>query len=69
VLSKGGFIKSQRLQWAAHVIRMDLLRTDKKLTEWEPCSSRPVGKTKTEMNRPRGRRFKEDKSEKLEGEV
>jgi hypothetical protein len=26
------FIKSQRLQWAAHVIRMDPLRTVKKLT-------------------------------------
>jgi hypothetical protein len=31
-----GFIKSQ--------IRMDPLRTVKKLTEWGPCSSRPVGK-------------------------
>jgi hypothetical protein len=36
------FIKSQRLQWAAHIIRMDPLRTVKKLTEWEPCLSRPV---------------------------
>ena len=38
------FIKSQRLHWAAHVIRMDTTRTVKKLTEWEPCSSRPVGR-------------------------
>jgi hypothetical protein len=37
-------IKSQRLQWATHLIRMDPLRTVKKLTEWELCSSRPVGK-------------------------
>jgi hypothetical protein len=28
------FIKSQRLQWTAHVIRMDPLRTVKKLTDW-----------------------------------
>jgi hypothetical protein len=28
----------------AHVIRMDPLRTVKTLTEWESCSSRPVGK-------------------------
>jgi hypothetical protein len=48
---------------------MDPLRTVKKLTEWEPCSSRPVGKTKTEMDRPSGRGFKEDKSEKLVREV
>ena len=38
------FIKSQRLRWAAHVIRMDTTRTVKKLTEWEPCSSRAVGR-------------------------
>jgi len=37
-------IKSQRLRWAAHVIRMDTTRTVKKLTEWEPSSSRPVGR-------------------------
>ena len=38
------FIKSQTLRWAAHVIRMDTTRTVKKLTEWEPYSSRPVGR-------------------------
>jgi hypothetical protein len=38
------FIKSQRLQWAAHVIRMDTTRIVKKVTEWEPCLSRPVGR-------------------------
>jgi len=38
------FIESQRLRWAAHVIRMDTTRTVKKLTEWEPCSSRPAGR-------------------------
>jgi hypothetical protein len=42
------FIKLQRLRWAAHVIRMDT-RTVKKLTEWEPCSSRAVGRPKIEM--------------------
>ena len=39
------FTKSQcRLRWAAHVIRMDTTRTVKKLTEWETCSSRAVGR-------------------------
>jgi len=38
------FIKSQRLHWAAHVIRMDTIRTVKKLAEWESCSSRQVGR-------------------------
>jgi hypothetical protein len=38
------FIKSQRSLWVAHVIRMEITRTVKKLTELEPCSSRPVGR-------------------------
>jgi len=29
---------------AANVIRMDTRRIVKNVTEWEPCSSRPVGK-------------------------
>jgi hypothetical protein len=38
------FIKSQRLRWVTHLIRMDTTRTVKKLTKWEPYSSRPVGR-------------------------
>jgi hypothetical protein len=38
------FVKSQRPRWVAHVIRMDTTGTVKKLTEWETCSSRPVGR-------------------------
>jgi len=38
------FIKSQRLRWTAHVIRMDTTRIVRKVTEWEPRSSRPVGR-------------------------
>jgi len=40
------FIKSRRLRWAAHVIRMDTTRIVKKVAEWEPRSSRPVGRPK-----------------------
>jgi hypothetical protein len=43
------FIKSQRLRWAAHVIRMDTKRTVKKLTEWEQRLSRPVGKLRLRL--------------------
>ena len=38
------FIKSQRLRWAAHVIRMDKTRTITKLNEWVPSLTRPLGK-------------------------
>ena len=32
------------MRWAAHVIRMDKTRTIKKLNEWVPSLTRPVGK-------------------------
>jgi hypothetical protein len=48
---------------------MDPIRTVKKLTELESCSSRPVGTPRLEMDRPSGRGSKEDESEKLEREV
>jgi len=53
-------IKSQRLPWAAHVIRIDTIRT---------VFMKTSRKTKTEMARTSRRRFKEDESEKLEREV
>jgi hypothetical protein len=37
------FIKPQTLRCAAYVIRTDTVRTAKKLTGFEPCSSRPAG--------------------------
>jgi hypothetical protein len=38
------FIKSQRLRWAAHVMRMEKTRTTRKITERTPCKARPVGR-------------------------
>jgi hypothetical protein len=38
------FIKSQRLRWAAHVMRMEKTRTTRKITEWTPYKTRPVGR-------------------------
>jgi hypothetical protein len=36
------FIKSQRLRWAGHVMRMEKTRSTRKITEWTPCKTRPV---------------------------
>jgi len=36
------FIKSQRLRWVAHVMRMENMRTARKITEWKPYKTRPV---------------------------
>jgi len=38
------FINSQRLRWAAHVMRMENTRTTRKITEWTPYETRPVGR-------------------------
>ena len=38
------FIKSQRLRWPAHVMRMENTRTARKITEWTPYKARPVGR-------------------------
>jgi len=38
------FIKSQRLRWAAHVMRMVNTRTTTKITEWTQYKTRPVGR-------------------------
>ena len=38
------FIKSQRLIWVAHVMRMENTRTTRKITEWKPYKTRPVGR-------------------------
>jgi len=38
------FIKSQRLRWADHVMRMENKRTTRKITEWMPYKTRPAGR-------------------------
>jgi len=38
------FVKSQRLRWAAHVMRMENTRTSGKITEWTPYKTRPAGR-------------------------
>jgi hypothetical protein len=63
------FIKSQRLGWAAREIRMDTKRTVKKLTEWEPRLSRPVGKPRLRWLNQVEEDLKKIESEKLEREV
>jgi hypothetical protein len=53
-------IRSRTLQWAAHVIRTDTLRTVKKINGMGTMFiSR---KAKAEMDRPNGREFKKDET-------
>ena len=46
------FIKSQRLRWAAHVMRMENTRTTRKITKWTPNKTIPAGRLRLRwMNR------------------
>ena len=38
------FIKSQRLRWVAHVKRVENTRTTRKITQWTPYKTGPVGR-------------------------
>ena len=51
------FIKAQRIRWLGHIQRMDQARPTRKLLDWKPMRTRPVG-------RPR-QRWKEDVMEDL----
>jgi hypothetical protein len=38
------FIKAQRINWFFHVQRMDTSRTAKRISQWKPVGSRPLGR-------------------------
>ena len=38
------FIKAQRIKWLGHVQRMDQARPTRKLLDWKPMGTRPVGR-------------------------
>jgi heterodisulfide reductase subunit B len=38
------FIKAQRIKWLGHIQRMDQVRPTRKLLDWEPMGTRPIGR-------------------------
>jgi len=51
------FITAQRIKWLGHIQRMDQVKPTRKLLDWKPMGTRPVG-------RPR-QRWQEDVMEDL----
>jgi hypothetical protein len=45
------FIKSQRLRWVAHVMRMENTKTTREITEWMPYKTRPAGRPRLNFRR------------------
>ena len=40
------FIQEQRIKWLGHIQRMDQTRPTRKLLDWKPMGTRPVGRTR-----------------------
>ena len=38
------FIKAQRIKWLGHIQRMDQARPTRKLLDWKPIGTRPLGR-------------------------
>ena len=38
------FIKAQRIKWLGHIQRMNQARPTRKLLDWKPMGTRPVGR-------------------------
>ena len=38
------FIKAQRIKWLGHIQRMDQAKPTRKLLDWKPMGTRPVGR-------------------------
>jgi len=38
------FIKEQRIKWLGHIQRTDQARPTRKLLDWKPTGTRPVGR-------------------------
>ena len=38
------FVKAQRIKWLGHIQRMEEARSARKLLDWKPLGTRPVGR-------------------------
>jgi len=61
------FINAQRIKWLGHIQRMDQARPTRKLLDWKPMGTRPVGKPRQRRQEDVMEDLKKAESQKLEG--
>jgi len=61
------FIRAQRIKWLGHIERMDQARPARKLLDWKPMGTRPVGKPRQRWQEEVMEDLKKSESQKLEG--
>jgi len=61
------FIKAQRFKWLGHIQRMDQARPTRKLLDWKPMGTIPVGKPRQRWQEDVMEDLKKAKGQKLEG--
>jgi hypothetical protein len=61
------FIKAQRIKWLGHIQRMDQARPIRKLLDWKPVGTRPVGRPRQRWQEDVMEDLKKTESKKLEG--
>ena len=62
------FIKAQRIKWLGHIQRVDQARPTRKLVDWRPVGTRPVGRPRQRWQEDVMEDLKEAESKKLEGD-
>jgi hypothetical protein len=60
------FVKAQRIKWLGHIQRMDQARPTRKLLDWKPMGTRPVGKPRQRWQLDVMEDLKKSESQKLE---
>jgi len=60
------FIKARRIKWLGHIQRMEQERPTRKLLDWKPMGTRPVGRPRQRWQEDVMEEFKKNENKKLE---
>ena len=63
------FIKAQRIKWLGHIQRMDTARPTRKLLDWKPMVTKPVGRPRQRWQKDVMEDLKKTENKKLEENI